>query len=129
MSRLISDLLPEVQELYYKFHDKMIEVGIPYMVTSTYRSQEEQEALYARGRTAPGQIVTWTRNSRHTSRKAFDIAICYLGKPCWDVKVDIDWDEIPDYNEAGMIATEVGLEWGGYWRNTPDYCHFQLKEV
>ena len=38
-----------------------------------FRSQARQEELYAQGRTAPGQIVTWTHHSDHTSCMAGDI--------------------------------------------------------
>ncbi len=31
--------------------------------------------LYEQGRTRPGQVVTWIRNSNHTSRRAWDIAV------------------------------------------------------
>lgn len=37
------------------------------------RSQEEQDRLYAQGRTAPGPIVTWTRNSDHLRGVAIDL--------------------------------------------------------
>jgi len=42
-------------------------------VSEGYRSQERQNKLYAQGRTAPGNIVTKTLNSRHTRGKAMDI--------------------------------------------------------
>lgn len=37
------------------------------------RSQAEQDALYAQGRTAPGKVVTWTRDSDHLRGIAVDI--------------------------------------------------------
>ena len=107
---------------------KMAEEGIPFMFTCTYRSQEEQDALYTQGRTAPGKIVTWTHNSRHTRRDAFDIAILRSGQPVWDIKVDVNKDDVPDYQQAGEIGESLGLVWGGRWK-TPDYPHFQLKEL
>lgn len=133
MSRKIVDLIPEMQELARDFAVKMAEEGHAFMFTSTYRSQEEQNAIYAQGRTTPGKIVTWTRNSRHTQRDAFDIALLLQGKPIWDPKIDIDADHIPDYLEAGKIGESVGLVWGGRFKNSkgqprPDYCHFELKK-
>jgi peptidoglycan L-alanyl-D-glutamate endopeptidase CwlK len=98
--------------------------GIPFMFTCTYRSQEEQDALYAQGRTKPGPVVTWTRHSKHSERTAFDIAIVRDGKPVWDVKVDVDNDHVPDYLEAAKIGEEVGLLAGARWKK-PDYPHFQ----
>jgi len=127
VSRRIEDLDPSVQLRLLRFAGKMAEVGIPWMITCTYRSQEEQDALYEQGRTKPGKVVTWTHTSRHTSRMAFDIAILKDGKPTWDVKVSVNGNEVPDYLEAGQIGEEFGLTWGGRWKK-PDYPHFELKE-
>jgi peptidoglycan L-alanyl-D-glutamate endopeptidase CwlK len=49
------------------------------------------------------------------------------GKVSWDIKADVNHDEIPDYDEAGQIGESVGLEWGGRF-STPDRPHFQLKK-
>ena len=127
-SRQVSDLTEDMQRKFEKFASLMAQVGIPFMLTCTFRSQEDQNALYEVGRTKPGRKVTWTRNSRHTQRDAFDIAILKDGKPIWDIKASVNENDIPDYFEAGKIGQEVGLEWGGLWK-TPDFPHFQNKEV
>ena len=124
MSRKVEELIPEMQGKARSFAVAMAEAGIPFMWTCTYRPQSEQDALYAQGRTAPGRKVTWTLHSKHTERVAFDIAILKDGKPTWDVKVSVDGDSIPDYEEAGKIGEGLGLVWGGRW-NTPDYPHFE----
>ena len=115
-SRSIEDLTPETQELYHKFAVIMKAKNIPYIVTCTFRSQQEQDALYEQGRTKPGQIVTWTRKSRHTDREAFDIAILKNGKISWNVD---------DYLEAGKIGRAVGLVWGGDFKTSKDRPHFE----
>jgi peptidoglycan L-alanyl-D-glutamate endopeptidase CwlK len=125
MSRKIEDLTPEMQTKFKEFAALMAQEGIPFMLTCTYRSQEEQDALYEQGRTKPGKVVTWTHTSRHTQRDAFDIAILKDGKPTWDVKVSVDGDDIPDYQEVGAIGKLVGLNWGGSWAKNKDYPHFQ----
>jgi peptidoglycan L-alanyl-D-glutamate endopeptidase CwlK len=127
MSRKIEDLILEMQEKVREFAGKMAEVGIPWMLTCTYRSQDEQDKLYAQGRTKPGKKVTWVKVSRHTSRVAFDIAILKDKKPVWDIKININNNEIPDYTEAGQIGEECGLVWGGRW-STPDFPHFELRK-
>lgn len=124
-SRRIEDLLPECQEKYSLFEARMKEAGIDYIVTCTYRSQDEQDALYAQGRTRPGRKVTWTRASRHTSRKAFDIAIMVNGKICWNPSLDADNDGVPEYTEAGLIGESVGLRWGGRF-SSPDAPHYEI---
>jgi len=124
-SRKIADCIPEIQEKFAAFAVKMAEAGIPFMLTCTKRTQEEQDALYAQGRTAPGRVVTWTRKSKHIEGRAFDIAILKDGKPVWDLKADINDDHIPDYDQAGEIGESVGLRWGGRFKN-PDRPHYEV---
>jgi len=119
-SRDIKDLIPEMQFLYALFHDEMEKQRQEYVVTCTYRSQDEQQALYNQGRTTEGQIVTWTLHSKHCERKAFDIAMIKNGKTTWNPA---------DYLQAGVIGQKVGLEWGGSWKKSKDYPHFQYKEM
>jgi peptidoglycan LD-endopeptidase CwlK len=118
-SRIIEDLVPELQVLYYEFEMGMNKANQDFIVTCTYRSQAEQDALYAQGRTKPGKKVTWTRHSKHNDRKAFDIAMMINGKISWNTA---------DYLKAGEIGQRVGLEWGGSWIKTKDFPHFELKE-
>jgi len=125
MSRDINELTPETRNKYLAFAVEMGLADIDFIVTCTYRSQEEQDALYAQGRTKPGKRVTWTRNSRHTIRTAFDIAIMVNGKLVWNPNLDADGDGVAEYTEAGRIGEKVGLTWGGRW-TTPDAPHFQL---
>ena len=51
------------------------ETGLDVTVTETYRSQERQNALFAQGRETPGQVVTWTQNSKHTQGRAVDVTL------------------------------------------------------
>lgn len=124
-SRKIEDLVPQLQEKYRLFAAKMADAGLDFIVTCTYRPQVEQNALYAQGRTSPGPIVTWTRNSRHKNRRAFDFAIIKHGKPVWDIAADTNSDGHPDYDEAGQIAESCGLKWGGRFKR-PDRPHCEI---
>ena len=129
-------LIPALYVLYLAFDEEMKAAGIPYMITCTEREQAEQDALYEQGRTTPGRIVTWTRRSKHIRRngedgvRAFDIAIKKDGRPTWDLKVNVNQNEIPDYAEAGAIGERCGISWGGSWTSKKkDYPHFQMREV
>ena len=51
------------------------EFGIEVDVTEGYRSQARQDVLHAQGRSAPGPVVTWTRNSKHTLGRAVDVTV------------------------------------------------------
>ncbi len=119
-SREPQTLLPELYRLYGLFKEAMFEAKEDYILTCTRRSQEEQNNLYEQGRSKPGQIVTWTKKSKHIEGRAFDIAIIKNGKITWNPK---------DYKNAGEIGMMVGLQWGGAWARNKDYPHFELKET
>lgn len=92
--------------------------GLNVKIIETYRTQDRQDYLYAQGRTRPGNIVTWTRNSNHTSRKAFDLIQNKIGD---------------EYNHSflvkvGKLAKEVGLDWGGDWQQQ-DMPHFENQKL
>lgn len=123
-SRKIFDLLPEVASrcTMHKARCEM-ELGIELLITSTYRDEESQNALFAQGRTAPGGIVTRARGgeSFHQYRVAYDVVPVQAGKPVWDA-ADPLWQEV------GRIGKECGLEWAGDWRDFPEYPHFQYTQ-
>lgn len=122
MSRSIADLHPDVQLKCKALITQCGEVNIPLMVVFTLRTFEEQEALYAHGRSRPGPIVTWARggHSWHNFGRAFDICFKYPGKdPSWD----------GPWWEVGQIGEGLGLEWGGRWEvQKRDRPHFQYTD-
>lgn len=91
--------------------------GIPVLVTSTLRTFAEQDALYAQGRTKPGNIVTNAKagQSFHNWAVAFDVVALKNGVPDWNC----DWATL------GAIGESCGLEWGGRWDTFTDKPHFQ----
>lgn len=97
------------------------------MVTETLRTKEEQDELYAQGRTKPGKIVTNAKggDSFHNYGLAFDIALIDRGKLNWNTGADINDNDITDFFEIGEIGEKLGLEWGGRWK-FKDMPHFQL---
>jgi len=110
-SRKIEDLLPVVRERVEKMIADCEAEGIELLVTSTYRDNFSQAALYAQGRTAPGRIVTNARagQSFHNYRCAVDVVPLLHGKPVWDSKNSI-WQDV------GRIGKAAGLEWAGDWQ-------------
>lgn len=81
--------------------------------------------------------VTWTLNSRHLidledinlyndKARAYDIAIVKDGKINWDIKVDINENEIADYEEVARIGESIGLKAGARFK-TPDHPHFEYE--
>ena len=67
--------------------------------------------------------------SAHLYGLAFDVAILRkdaAGRPVptWDLKADINHNEVPDYEELGLLGESAGLTWGGRFKFR-DYGHFQ----
>lgn len=87
--------------------------------------------------------VTWTLHSKHLVdfddgieennwSRAFDIAIVdEKGRATWNLKANINKNQIPDYLEAAGIGRKVGLICGADFKNAkgesrPDYPHFEV---
>jgi peptidoglycan L-alanyl-D-glutamate endopeptidase CwlK len=99
------------------FEKKLAEHGIKVILTDAYRSIEAQNKLYAKGRTAPGSVVTNARGgySWHNFGLAADYAFVVSGKVTWNGP----WDTF------GKVAAQCGLEWGGSWKSLKDRPHVQ----
>ena len=118
--KVIGKLHPRVQAYARALYFKAREHGLTIQIVSGLRSYAEQDALYAQGRTEPGNVVTNARagHSNHNFGIAFDVGLFerneYLG-------------ESPMYKAVGALGEELGLEWGGNWRTLVDQPHFQLR--
>lgn len=111
-------LTAQAQKACALFLEECKKQGLNVLITETYRSQERQNYLYQQGRTRPGQVVTWTRNSRHTNRRAWDI--------CKNVKGQ-EYNDHTFFRKCGDIAKSLGITWGGTW-STPDTVHFEVSD-
>ncbi len=98
VSRTLDVLTPEFRDRLERVIDRMeSEFGYKVEVVETFRSQSRQDSLFARGRTEPGQVVTWTRASNHTRGQAADLVI------------DGSYTDSVAYARLGRIAGEEGL--------------------
>jgi hypothetical protein len=99
-----------------------------FTVVCGHRSNEEQERLYAQGRTTPGPIVTYKRggesiHNTHPSR-AVDLAPYVAGR-------GIVWDDVGLFHELyGVILAcasqrDIPIIWGGHWKTFKDRPHFE----
>lgn len=120
--KAIATLQPQVRPIARALVQKAAQSGICIKIICGFRTYAEQDALYAQGRTAPGNIVTKARGgySNHNFGIAFDIGVFegnkYLG-------------DSPKYKAVGVIGTDLGLEWGGNWKTLADQPHFQLRPL
>jgi peptidoglycan L-alanyl-D-glutamate endopeptidase CwlK len=120
--RSIATLRPEVQPYARALVHRTAMDGIRIKVISGLRSYEEQNDLYAQGRTKPGKVVTKARAgySAHNFGIAFDVGVfegsSYRG-------------ESQKYKAVGALGLDLGLDWGGHWTSFRDEPHFQLRPV
>jgi peptidoglycan L-alanyl-D-glutamate endopeptidase CwlK len=100
--------------------------GITIEVISGLRSWEQQSALYAQGRTKPGQIVTKARagSSWHNYGLAIDLGL-FAGGIYLDSADPKRAERI--YRELGALAASMGIEWAGTWKSFTESPHFQNR--
>ena len=116
--RDLSELTAAAQTACRLLFQECYKAGIKNIfITETYRSPARQKYLYAQGRTRPGKVVTWTLNSNHASRLAWDIAV---GPPA-------ALYDLATLNKVGAIARKLGITWGGDWPRNIDRPHFEVK--
>ena len=119
-SRSLDDLIDPVKERVEHFLSLCKDEGIDLLVTSTYRDNESQQALYEQGRTTAGKVVTNAKagDSWHNWRCAVDVVPMVNGKPNWD-------GSHPVWSKIGELGEQAGLEWAGRWRSFKELAHFQ----
>lgn len=96
-------------------------------IVQGYRTIQEQNELYAQGRTKTGKKVTNAKGgqSYHNYGLAIDFALLIDDKQIsWDIKKDWDGDMISDWMEVVSVFKKAGWEWGGQWK-FQDNPHFQ----
>lgn len=114
----LDELTPKTRELAIEFLERCEANGLNVRITETYRTQARQDILYEQGRTTPGPIVTWTRNSKHTERLAFDIA---------EDNTDDPYGNLEFFRKCAEIGREVGLTPGYYFEEFQDMPHYELN--
>ncbi len=104
---------PELRTRLGRVIDRMrVEHGHNVKVVEGFRTPERQNALFAQGRTAPGNVVTWTQNSMHSEGLAVDVV------------VDGSYAPHEGYRRLAQIAKEEGLQSLG----PSDPGHLQLTK-
>lgn len=120
--RDISMLHPELQEKIERLKSMCDAHGLKLGISECLRTAEEQDELYAQGRTKPGQIVTYARGCDYGSQHQWGIA--------FDFYQDIPghaYDDLSFFqNVGGILAKACGLAWGGNWVGFVDRPHLYL---
>jgi peptidoglycan L-alanyl-D-glutamate endopeptidase CwlK len=117
---IIATLHPRLHDLARDFVNAAAKAGITVKLISGLRTYNEQNALYAKGRTTPGKKVTNAPAgySNHNFGIAFDIGIWKEGQYL---------DDSPLYRQVAPLAKTLGFEWGGDWKSFADEPHYQFR--
>lgn len=126
----LKQLHPIVADTVAKVLAKLADAKIAALLFSGFRSFEEQDKLYALGRTIPnrdgltaakplGNIITKAQSgdSWHNYGLAVDLVrVDAKGNPTWDLP----------FSDIGRIGKECGMEWGGDWL-AKDLPHLEIR--
>jgi len=131
----IADLHPSIREEVTKIIEECDEAltgKAKVRITQGLRTIEEQNLMYAQGRTLPGKKITNAKGGQSIHNYGFAVDICLIideKTASWETKKDWDNDKIADWYECVKIFAKHGYEWGGNWKTFKDMPHFQKRNV
>ena len=116
-------LFPELERrmnmLFALYKEKFPNAPQP-LLSQTVRSARDQAQDYAKGRSAPGPVITHANVGQSLHG--------YLPGMAFDVFFEEDGKYSENetyYSNLGNLAPSVGLDWGGDWIHSKDLPHFQ----
>lgn len=122
--RDITKLHPRLIEKLQSLKELCEKQGLKIGIGECVRTKAEQDALYAKGRTAPGNIVTNAKGSTYSSMHQWGVAFDFYRKD----RKDSFYNKDGFFDAVGKIGKSLGLIWGGDWKNPVDKPHFQLAD-
>lgn len=122
----LAAVYPELATKIRQIAEQLASEGIYIRVTAGLRTVEEQDSLYAQGRTSPGQVVTNARGGQ--SYHNFGMAVdCIPSVNDVNLPYEPDWnDSHPAWKRMIELAEAAGLNCGADWVHFKDMPHFQL---
>lgn len=132
-AKYLETLLPEVKDAFVAFiidaKELVAKEGLDYKIICGTRSWDQQAALYAKGRTAPGPKVTNAKpgSSMHNFGLAIDCGV-FKGKVYMDDSTPAD-KKIADlmHKHASTLCAKHNLRWGGNFKSLYDAPHFEYN--
>lgn len=131
MSNRLEDLEPETRKLAIRLLALAPTRSIPLLkLTHTLRTLAEQERLYAKGRTIPGEPCSHIVDGKVTTYAVGNCPDHPLGLTVtrakagqsphnWGMAFDLAFQGAApyrgDWDAVGKLIEEVGLVWGGKW--------------
>lgn len=127
--KVLATLDPKAQPIFREFYQlanaTAATLGYSYILIGGNRTWEEQDALYAQGRSTKGERVTMAKGgqSNHNFGIAGDFGV-FIGKTYLD---DSNPAKAAKVHKACSIhAAACGLEWGGSWKSIVDQPHYEV---
>jgi hypothetical protein len=121
MSKALDDLSPRFRPYAVEFLARCTEAGIQVAIIGTGRTPAEHAANLAKG-------VSWTTHSKHLDGDAIDV--CPYSVYALSGPDKLQWDSTdPVWLRLGAIGERVGMRWGGRWKSTPDFGHFEYAPL
>lgn len=126
VSKDLADLHPDLRPLAQRWLELYTLTGRKAKITQTWRSPEYQAQLHAANPTGAAP----SGKSKHEcvdsegkpASKAFDFAL-YDKHGTYITDGSHEW-----YRDAGEIAEQLGLKWGGRFNKHPDPDHIELPD-
>lgn len=117
MTKLYPNLQAKVQVLIENAHKK----GLDVWIVQGMRTIEQQNELYAQGRTKgkKGKTVTNAKGGESYHNYGLAVDVVFHGSE--------PYGESHNWKALGEAGKEAGLEWGGGWKSFPDRPHFQIS--
>lgn len=115
----IEKLHPKVRAIFRAFIEEAeVTLNVTLRIVQGLRTINEQNALYAQGRTKPGKKVTNAKggSSYHNYGLAIDLVEIKNGEANWNFK----------YELLLPFAEKHNLVWGGMFKSIVDKPHFEL---
>ncbi|MCR4719170.1 MAG: M15 family metallopeptidase [Firmicutes bacterium] len=122
--RKVDQLHPRLQSLIFDLKEKCQNQGLKIGIGECLRTVKEQEALYAKGRTVSGSVVTNAKGSAYASMHQWGVAFDFYRNDGRDTYENGD----SFFQNVGKIGKSLGLEWGGDFKSIKDLPHFQLPD-
>ena len=123
----INTLHPEIRDNVTKMLQNLRKDGVTVEITLAYRSYEEQDALYAKGRDGKGKVIDASKvvtnakggQSYHNFGLAFDLTV-------YDKNGKKDWSKDSDaWKKVIAEGKRQGFDAGAEWIDFPDLPHFE----
>lgn len=128
----LAGIHPDLRQKVERILAAMLALGFPMFVVAGVRTTEQQQKLYAQGRSLPGKTVTncdgVIKKSDHQPKAdGFGHAVdcAFVNDP--NTPLDETWSDKSPWKVYGEMAKALELEWGGDWAGLLDRPHIATK--